>query len=393
MRCSLFLLLVLIVYSTASTAQCTGAKVVSPLVAEPTATSIVSATCSTMVVRWQGSPGQSYSVTASRYNPSTNVRDTVAGSAAVCNGTSSCTSTLAVVAGTKVTWSVQASSVINGSIFYSYPAEGAPVDYPILACGVAPNTVILSGKVFLQGAYNTATSAMNNTLNTTGILQANAASQPYNITGFNYPGTESVGAGFFAAHSDIVDWVLLELRDAIVSPSIIARRAAFVRQNGSLVDIDGTSSVITFNNMDPGNYFVSIQHRNHLAVRTLAPVNFNTGSATYDFTNSLSNAYAGTVANTPVALINPGVFGLWAGNANEDITVKMTGINFNNNDYLKLLNVLGNSTNQQTNVYSRQDLNMDGTVRMTGFSPANNDYLKLVNLLGSSVVSVSQPIF
>src|SRR5687768_1537502 len=89
---------------------------------------------------------------------------------------------------------------------------------------VHSQSVTFTGKVFLQGAYNTATGTMNNTLNTLGILQANASSQPYNIPAFdNYAGTESVGAGFFAANPAIVDWILLELRNA-TSPSTVITR-------------------------------------------------------------------------------------------------------------------------------------------------------------------------
>src|SRR5687767_980566 len=91
-------------------------------------------------------------------------------------------------------------------------------------------TITFTGKVFLQGAYNTSTGTMNNTLNSLGILQTHAAFQPYNIPAFeNYAGTETVGAGFFAAHTDIVDWVLVELRESSLLSSLVSRRAAFVK--------------------------------------------------------------------------------------------------------------------------------------------------------------------
>ena len=84
---------------------------------------------------------------------------------------------------------------------------------------------------------------------------------------------------------------------------------------------------------------------------------------------------------------------MWAGNANDDLAVKMSGLTVANNDYLKLLNTLGSSTAIISSVYSKQDLNMDGKVNMAGLTPANNDYLKLLNSLGSNTKTVTQPTF
>lgn len=256
-----------------------------------------------------------------------------------------------------------------------------------------PTSVRFSGKVYLQGAYNANSALMNNTLNSMGILQANAASQPYNITGFNYQGTENVPAGFFAGHPEIVDWVLIELHDASAPTTVVASRAVFVRQDGNLVETDGTNTYITFQGVAPGDYYVAIRHRNHLGVRSAYTIDLSSGTGTYDFTASLDNAFTGSVSNPAMATLTAGVYGLWAGNANDDLQVKMTGLSAASNDYLRLLSTLGSSINSVNNVYSRQDLNMDGRINMTGLSPANNDYLKLLNTLGSSINSITQPAF
>ncbi len=94
-----------------------------------------------------------------------------------------------------------------------------------------------------------------------------------------------------------------------------------------------------------------------------------------------------------MATITTGVYGLWSGNSNDDLSVKMTGLNATSNDYLKLLNTLGSSTTTLSNVYSKQDLNMDGSVKMTGLNSTSNDYLKLLNTLGSSTTTLTQPTF
>ncbi|MEO6838970.1 MAG: hypothetical protein ABI185_11335, partial [Ginsengibacter sp.] len=165
----------------------------------------------------------------------------------------------------------------TGFIYVSLPQEN-------------PN-ITFSGKVFLQGAYNTTTNLMNNSLNSLGILQTNASSQPYNNTVFNYSGTENVPSGFFAAHPDIVDWVLLELRDAASPDNVIATRSAFVKEDGTLVETDGTNPEIIFNDVPFGNYYVAIHHRNHLGIRSSVTIDFTGGSGSYDFTTAANKAY------------------------------------------------------------------------------------------------------
>ena len=84
---------------------------------------------------------------------------------------------------------------------------------------------------------------------------------------------------------------------------------------------------------------------------------------------------------------------MWAGNVNDDIQVRMTGINANSNDYVRLLNTVGSSINQIPNTYNKADLNLDGTVRMTGLNAGNNDYIRLLNTVGTSTTTITQPSF
>ena len=56
------------------------------------------------------------------------------------------------------------------------------------------------------------------------------------------PATESVSS----IPSGVVDWVLLELRSGTASSTVISRKAAFVKNDGSVVDLDGVS-LVSFN--------------------------------------------------------------------------------------------------------------------------------------------------
>jgi hypothetical protein len=345
-------------------------------VPSPTSPLIVSVTCSTMVVKWTGNFGENYEVTAFRYNPSNNTKDTITGSSPTNVSGLDYTSTIPVVAGSVVNWSVQAINFVNGSVYYSYPLIGTPVNYPILDCGVGANTLTFSGKVYLQGPYNSDAGIMNNALNTTGILQTNAATQPYNNTLFNYPGTENVSAGFFMSNPSIVDWVLVELRDSIVAPTIVAIRAAFVRQDGTLVDTNGTSAKIVFNNMMPGNYYVSIRHRNHLSIISNSPVNFNTGSSNYDFANAVNKVYQNQNYSSTVQA--GAVWAMRGGDANSNAESKYQGPG---NDRASILTDLTNNELSTFSGYYRSDINMDGTVKYQG--PGNDRAFLLATVLSN----------
>src|SRR5699024_9254822 len=91
--------------------------------------------------------------------------------------------------------------------------------------------------------------------------------QPYNNATYNYNGDEEITdvSSVLDENGDasIVDWVLLELRDATDPSQVLARRAALVQRNGTIVDTDGISCV-RFEGMTPGNYYLAVRHRNHL---------------------------------------------------------------------------------------------------------------------------------
>lgn len=244
--------------------------------------------------------------------------------------------------------------------------------------------VTVSGKVYLQGPYNPGSGTMNNALNTSGLLQTNAGSQPYNISGFGYSGTESVATGFFAGHPDIVDWVLIELHDASVPATVVATRAAFVKQDGSLIEIDGLSNYVTFPGIPTGNYCVALRHRNHLGVMTAnALLLSNTAPAVIDFTSPATVTY-GTNAQRSAS----GITMMWAGDINGDKKISYNG---GGNDKNAILAKVGLTTpNNILNVYDRADVNLDGTVRYNGAANDKNVLLIAIGLLTPNNIITEQ---
>ncbi len=154
-------------------------------------------------------------------------------------------------------------------------------------------------KTFLQGAYD-ANVLRHRDVSTDwrNVLIASATTQPFNNANYGnlgYNGTESVSSSIFTstgATTDIVDWVLLELRSAAPPASPIVTRAAFILENGSIVDLDGLSPV-AFRGIPNGNYYVTIRHRNHLGIPTAAvqilldgALGSNPSPTPYDFTTT-----------------------------------------------------------------------------------------------------------
>lgn len=198
-------------------------------------------------------------------------------------------------------------------------------------------------KVYLQGSY-TGGGTMTTSLDSSGMIPLR---QPYNVAPWNYySGSERV----YNMPADIVDWVLVELRTGTAANTTVGRRAALLKSDGSIVDLDGLSQV-KFNGITPGNYYIVIRHRNHLPIMSANPISLNsTNSLLYDFSTAQTQAYG----NNPMKDLGGGVFGMYAGDVNADGNVDYT------NDILnKWLPSFG------FHGYYSEDINLNGDVEYT----------------------------
>ncbi len=171
------------------------------------------------------------------------------------------------------------------------------------------NQVIIYAMI--EGAFNGAN--MNTTLNTKGLIPLN---QPFNKAPWNYSGHESV-AGI--PNGDIVDWVLVEFRDAAdaqsaTSGTVISRKAGFLLKTGQIVDVDGGSR-LSFAGTVTQNLFAVVYHRNHLAVMSANPLTFGSYYYYYQFNTAVSQAYQSGQKE-----IN-GTAVMYGGDANADGTI------------------------------------------------------------------------
>ena len=261
--------------------------------------------------------------------------------------------------------------------------------------------VQLSAKVFLQGAY-ASSSLMIDGLRTAFLIPkaesttapSGQSPRPSAFTHLAWGGGEDTSPfNSFSNQSNtddnIVDWVFVELRDPSVSATVLHTRAALLQKDGDVVNEDGTSPLKIYGVPD-GNYYISIKHRNHIAVRSATTKSLSQAATTVvDFTTNLSESLAtpvGTAYNS-LATMPDGKYALWGGNTNSDGLIRRSGTT--TNDYGLFLNYLGASLSV-LNVYRREDFSLDGRVSRTGVS--TNDYSKFLGYLGSNL-SITQPTF
>ncbi len=172
-------------------------------------------------------------------------------------------------------------------------------------------SITLDVKVIIEGAYNG--TEMETQLNSIMPL-----AQPYDNPPFNYTGDESV---IGIPNPDIVDWMLVELRDA-ASPAnataakAVAKKAAFLKSDGSIVDMDGLS-ILQFNLPISDSLYVVVWHRNHLGIISNFGLIKSGGAYSYDFTTDAGKAFGADAQKD----LGSGIYGMISGDANADGTI------------------------------------------------------------------------
>lgn len=172
----------------------------------------------------------------------------------------------------------------------------------------------LDVKVWLEGPFNG--TDMNTGL--TGSPDF-PLSQPFNSSPWNYDGTELLTT----IPPDIVDWVLVELRTSDLasqagSDDLLTRRAALLRKDGSIVDLDGISPV-QFSYSPYTWVFAVIHHRNHLSIISYMPCSVSSNVYSFDFRTEVLKAYGGEAGYKE---LSPGVAVMVAGDGNADGSIQ-----------------------------------------------------------------------
>lgn len=176
------------------------------------------------------------------------------------------------------------------------------------------------------------------------------AGQPYSGDPWSYNGTEGTNFNNSSYSPNIVDWVLLSLRTDIDESTEVARVAALVMFDGSILLVED----FPLTNV-AGSFHIVIQHRNHLPV--MSPlIDVVNGTLSYDFRieNSWTN---GTSSGQKLH----STFDVW-------MMFGANGFQFDNNILFPQLDIqasdktIWTEENGNFNEYLRSDYNLNGDV-------------------------------
>ncbi len=197
-------------------------------------------------------------------------------------------------------WRVQAiDPAFSGSAF------GTGGSFTTQAC------VTVNVKVWLHGAHENE-DRMRTDLRS---LADFPLTQPYNTPPWNYTGTETLSHVSAAT----VDWVLVHLRETPDGPNL-ATRASLLRRSGDIRDLVGGSQGLTFDGVAEGDYYIVVDHRNHLPVMSATAQTLTAESSTYDFTTASTQAY-GINPMTGAGAAGGPPFALWGGDGDRSHAV------------------------------------------------------------------------
>lgn len=235
-------------------------------------------------------------------------------------------------------------------------------------------SISLMPKAFLQGAMLGSGAS---------IMRDDLRANNYIPTTSPYVDAATCNSSVFAVTGNdaIVDWVLIELRDATTNTTIIASQSALIQRDGDVVAVDGVSPVIF--NVPNGSYFVVVKHRNHLGIMTANTVSLNQTTTIVDFTNANAPITFGTDAQATFGMPS-GLAGMWAGDTGRDGRLNYLG---GQSDVpairAQVFNDPANSIFGGPPVatygslgYYDTDINMDGA---TYYSGASSDVLSIRN--------------
>lgn len=246
----------------------------------------------------------------------------------------------------------------------------------------AQTGVNVSVKVYLQGALignaEGLQPLMRDDLRTANLLPTN---DPY--TGMSGQGGTVDPSVFTATGPNaIVDWVFLELRNVDDPAEVMASRSALLQRDGDVVDADGFSHV-KFEQVEAGEYFLAVHHRNHLGIMTAEPIELSETAAPIDFTNVAEAAF-GDYAQVPMGE----VMAMWAGDVNDDGASIFQGPH--NDVFFLFSETMSHAENSDYALnfifkgYSKADINMDGFVIYAG--PGSDRGIFFTSVLGGSLL-------
>ncbi|MBK6831591.1 MAG: hypothetical protein IPG92_13020 [Flavobacteriales bacterium] len=275
--------------------------------------------------------------------------------------------------------SITGSSAGAAYYYYCYDWE---VRGPDLTCSsqrtmvtaTVTDGVVPDIKVLLEGPFDPATGKMTDGLRAAGSIPL---TEPFTGLGFVHAGGgggETTTAGLLNVTGDaaVVDWVLIELRNASLPGQVVATRSALVTRTGQVISTTGSTVRLS---VPEGNYHVAVRHRNHLGCMTASPVALSGTPLSIDLRSAATASWGSSARKQDGSTML-----LWAGNVVRNTTLKYTG---ESNDRDPILSAIGGTVpTNTTSGYMVEDVNLDGLVKYTG---NGNDRDPILSNIGGSV--------
>lgn len=137
-------------------------------------------------------------------------------------------------------------------------------------------------KLMLEGYFDSGSNALKTSLLDNNLLPEEQpfSEEPYNL-----------GQGISVASfpNNAVDWLLLELRAENDMNQVIAQKPVLVNSDGTIVDLTG-ESLITFEDIEDGNYYIAVFHKSHLPIISSAAQPLSSNPPLFDFSASADAA-------------------------------------------------------------------------------------------------------
>ncbi len=178
-------------------------------------------------------------------------------------------------------------------------ATGGVGTYPVTVSGVrftyasgTYSTTAQSGQIVVFNPANAAKLRLKARLegfSITGGMRNTLAMSGYIPLITPYTSYTTVLREATSISTNVADWILLELR---LTPggSPVYRQSYFLRTDGNLAELDGTTTSLTLG-VPAGSYWIVLRHRNHAAIMSAAAQNLTTTLTFFDFTGAASLYY------------------------------------------------------------------------------------------------------
>ncbi len=292
----------------------------------------------------------------------------------------SSSSNTAITATGSYTWPISGATYTTSGTYTNagLTAAGCPKN-DTLVLTIIPLGVVVAPKAMLSGPYSVTELMMKDDLRSKGLIPT---TEPYSAAPFTTAfthvggGGETVSAAVLAVTGTdaIVDWVFVSLRDASNPATVIATQSALIQRDGDIVSATDGTSPLTFN-VSTGNYYVAVDHRNHLGIMTASAQALSTTVTALNLTNGSTPLYLKPTGNNPAPLTGAtknqgGVRTMYSGNCNVATLIEAKRINYGpapTTDRAVMLSTLGATAT--VNGYTIFDVDMNGFARYNGLNP------------------------